>query len=98
MLMEQRGLEPDPSKMPIDYEDLHEDGMLALHIYNKLGNRVYGDVGFTGKDYTVLPILISFHEIFDTDLLLDYLNVIDNYHIAESQKAIKAEYDKIKKK
>jgi len=96
--MEQRGQEPDPEKIPIDYEDLHYDAQLSLLIYGKLGNRVYGDVGFTGKDFTLLPILINYHEVIDTDLLLDYLNTVDNYYIEKSQKAIKAEIDKAKKK
>lgn len=97
-MMEQRGLEPDPSKIPVGYEDLGYDAQLALVIYGKLGNRVYGDVGFTGKDFTVLPILIQYHEIIECDLLLDYLNIIDLYNINKSQDAIKKEMDKIKNK
>ena len=97
-MMEQLGKEPELDKIPIDYEDLHGDCQVALYIYNKLGNRVYGDVGFTGKDFTLLPTLIAYHKIIDPDLLIDYLNTIDNHHINESQKAIKAEYDKIKNK
>lgn len=98
MLMAERGLEPDPNKIPIGYEDLSYDGQLALNIYGKLGNRVYGDVGFTGKDFTVLPILIHYHSILDTDLLLEYLNVIDTFNINKSQEAMKKEMDKIKNK
>jgi len=97
MLMEQRGLEPDPEKIPIEYEDLMYDAQLALNIYGKLGNRVYGDVGFTGKDYTVLPILIKYHEIHDVELLLEYLNILDTYNINKSQEAMKKEFDKLKK-
>lgn len=96
--MEQKGLEPDPDKVPVGYEDLGYDAQLALLIYGKLGNRVYGDVGFVGKDFTVLPILISYHEVIDTDLLLDFLNTIDNFNIKRSQDAMKAEMDKIKNK
>jgi len=96
--MEQRGQQPDPEKIPIDYDDLGYDAQLALHIYGKLGNRVYGDVGFTGKDFTLLPILITYHEIIDTDLLLDYLNAIDAYNINKSQEAIKKITDKASKK
>lgn len=97
MLMAQRGQEPDPNKIPLSYEDLSYDGQLALLIYGKLGNRVYGDVGFTGKDFTVLPILIQHHEIIDADLLLDYLNIIDNHNINKSQETIKKMTDKIEK-
>ena len=95
-MMEQMGREPDPDKTPLDYEDLCVDAQLALYLYNKLGNRVYGDVGFTGKDYTILPILIKHHEILDVDLLIDYLNVIDTFNINTSQEALKKELDKVK--
>ena len=97
MLMAERGQEPDLNKIPMDYTDLYYDAQLALNIYGKLGNRVYGDVGFTGKDFTVLPILIEFHGIKDIDLLLDYLNIIDSFNINKSQEAMKKEYDKLKK-
>lgn len=97
-MMEQRGEEPDPARIPVGYEDLNYDPQLALVIYGKLGNRVYGDVGFVGKDFTVLPILITYHEVIDTDLLLDYLNTIDSFNIAKSQASMKAEMDKIKNK
>jgi hypothetical protein len=96
MLMEERGLDPDPDKIPVGYEDLSYDAQLCLNIYGRLGNRVYGDVGFVGKDYTNLPILIKFHEIVNTDFLLEMLNIIDEYNVDKSQKAMKKEMDKIK--
>jgi hypothetical protein len=96
--MEQTGREPDPEKIPLGSEDLPYDAQLALAIYSKLGSRIYGDVGFIGKDYTNLPILISWYEIINTELLLDLLNIIDLYNIEKSQEAIKKEVDKLKKK
>lgn len=96
--VEQLGQEPDPEKMPLGFEDIPEDAQLAFNIYNRLGNRVYGDVGFVGKDFTNLPILIEIHNIFDKDLLIDLLNTIDRYNIDKSQKQIKKMYDDIKKK
>lgn len=97
-VQKQLGKEPDPKYMPLGYEDLPEDAQLALIIYNKLGNRIYGDVGFTGKDYTNLPILIERHNIYDTALLIDLLNVIDIYYIEKNQRQIKKMYDDMKKK
>lgn len=96
--MEQLGKEPDPDKIPISYEDLYMDNQLTLNIYGKLGNRVYGDVGFVGKDYTNLPILIETYEIVDKELLLDLLNIIDSVNIENSQKIIKKAVDDMKKK
>jgi hypothetical protein len=96
--MEQLGKEPDFDKMPLDYEDLYPEAQIALNIYARLGNRVYGDVGFVGKDYTNLPILIEIFDITKKDLLIDLLNVIDAFNIDKSQKAIKKMMDDIKKK
>lgn len=94
--MEQLGKEPD--KPPIGYEDLDLDCQIALNIYNRLGNRVYGDVGFVGKDYTNLPILIEVFEITNKNYLIDLLNVLDSFNIDKSQKAMKKMMDDIKKK
>lgn len=94
--MEQLGKEPD--KPPIGYEDLHPDCQIALNIYNRLGNRVYGDVGFVGKDYTNLPILIEVFGITNKEYLIDLLNVLDTFNINQSQKAMKKMMDDIKKK
>lgn len=96
--MKELGQEPDPKKVPLGFEDVPEDAQLAFNIYNKLGNRVYGDVGFTGKDYTNLPILIEIYRICDKDLLIDLLNAIDAFNINKSQKQIKKMYDDMKKK
>jgi hypothetical protein len=98
LMMAQRGEEPDPNKIPLDYEDLSLDCQIALSIYNRLGNRVYSDVGFTGKDYTNLPILIESFCVNNKEYLLDLLNVIDGHNIDKSQKAIKKMYDDMKKK
>jgi hypothetical protein len=97
-LMEQLGKEPELDKMPLDYFDLCPDAQIAVNIYNRLGNRVYGDVGFVGKDYTNLPILIEIFGITNKDLLIDLLNVLDASNIDKSQKAMKKMMDDIKKK
>jgi hypothetical protein len=94
--MEQLGKEPD--NPPIGYEDLCPDCQIALNIYNRLGNRVYGDVGFVGKDYTNLPILIEVFEITNKNYLIDLLNVLDSFNIDKSQKGMKKMMDDIKKK
>lgn len=96
--MEQLGKEPDYDRMPLDFYDLNLDCQLALNIYNKLGNRVYGDVGFVGKDYTNLPILIEIFNIENKDYLIDLLNIIEVSNIDKSQKSIKKMMDDIKNK
>lgn len=98
MIQKELGLEPDPKVTPLSFEDIPEDCQLAITIHSKLGNRVYGDVGYTGKDYTNLPILINIFSISNKILLLDLLNTIDTFFIEKSQKQIKKMYDDVKKK
>lgn len=84
--------------MPLDPSDLHEDTQLAFSIYGRLGNRIYESVGFIGKDMTILPMIVKYYEIIDIEFLVDLINIIDEYQIEKSQKAIKESLDKIKKK
>lgn len=98
LVQQELGLEPDPEKIPMGFEDLPEDGQLAVSIFGKLGNRVYGDVGFTGKDYTNLPILISLYNICDVGLLLELLTLLDHHYIDKNQKQIKKMHDDTKRK
>jgi hypothetical protein len=49
-MMEQTGEEIDWEKCPPDTEDFPDCVHDALSIYNSLGNRVFQDVGFVGKE------------------------------------------------
>lgn len=97
-MCEQLGKDPDPEEMPMSYDQLSYDCQLSFSIFTKLGSRVYGDVGFTGKDYTNLPILIEVHKIIDKSLLLSLLTTIESYYVEKSQKQIKKAHDDMKKK
>jgi len=94
----QLGKEPDPDKIPLGFDDLTPDCQIAINIYNRLGNRVYGEVGFTGKDFTNLPILIEAHNIVNKLYLLDLLNCLDNFYLKKNAKQIKKMIDDMKKK
>tara|TARA_R110000772_G_scaffold66361_1_gene147849 strand:+ start:40487 stop:40807 length:321 start_codon:yes stop_codon:yes gene_type:complete len=97
-LIEQTGRPYDHEKAPVAFEDMRHDLQIALHIYNKLGNRIYGDVGMVGKDYTNLPILIDAYGIVDSLYLLDILQILEAKDVKDSQAAIKKMHDDIKKK
>lgn len=71
---------------------------IAFAVYGRLGNRIYESVGFIGKDMTILPMIVQHYEIIDIELLIDLINIIDEHHVEKSQKAIKQEMDKAKKK
>lgn len=97
-MCEQLGQEPDPSKIPPDVSDLPEVVQIGIAIFNTLGDRVYPDVGYIGKDYTNLPILFEIYGVEDKELVLDVLTFLDSRAIKASSEKLKAEYDKLKRK
>lgn len=94
--MAQKGQEPNPDNIPIEYEDLALDCQIAVAIYNSLGNRIYPDIGFVGKDYTILPSLLDYYGIKDLPFLLDMLNILDADTIDKSQRSIKKAVEDMK--
>jgi len=97
-LIAQTGRPYDEKKAPVAYEDLNPSVQIAIFIYNKLGNRIYGDVGMVGKDYTNLPILIEHLGIQDVLHLMDLLQMQEASDVDKSQASIKKTYDDMKKK
>jgi len=97
-MCEQLGKEPNPEEMPPDINDLPEEVQQAIFIFNLLGDRVYPDIGFVGKDYTNLPILLELHGVEDKELVLEVLNFLDSRAIKKSSEQIKRERDKLKRK
>lgn len=95
--MEQMGKPLDPEKMPMSFEDLPTDAQMTLNIYNRLGNRVESNIGFVGKDYSNLPLLIEIYAIEDKEWLLDLLLTIEVFFIEENAaelKKITSKYNK----
>lgn len=95
-MQKQLGREPDPDKCPPGPEDFPEIVAVAMTIFQQLGNRVYPDVGYIGKDYTNLPILLEIYDVDNIDLLMQILSRIDEHSIKRSQEAIKREHQKMK--
>ena len=56
-MCEQTGEEINWDKCPPEIEDFPESILTAMSIYNYLGDRMYPDVGFIGKDFTNLSFL-----------------------------------------
>lgn len=97
-MKEMQGRPIKDNEIPLDVTDLSLDAQLSMTIYNRLGNRIYESVGFTGKDMTILPMLVSYYEIIDVEYLVDFINILDEYNIEKSQKSIKEMMDKVGKK
>jgi hypothetical protein len=96
-MMEQLGKEPVINEIPPGWEDLPEIMGNALNTFNSLGDRVYPDIGYTGKDYTNLPFFIEMYSIEDTEFFLEILSWLDSRAIKKSSEQIKKQYDKLKR-
>jgi len=83
----QLGKEPDLDKMPPDFSDLPPVVQEALHIFNLLGDRIAADIGYLGKDYSLLPVYLA--DIEDKELFLEVLSWMDNKVIKKSADEMK---------
>lgn len=97
-MCEQMGKEPVEDEIPPDWEDFPEIVQLAIYTFNMLGDRVYPEVGYVGKDYTNLPHLLEIYDIEDTEYFLDLLHWLDSRAIQESSDRLKREAEKLKRK
>jgi hypothetical protein len=100
-MVEQTGEEIDWERCPPDWDDFPENVTIAVNIFHTLQSRIYGDVGFTGKDFSNIEDLYKFHYVegkAEKDWIFEILLFLERRAVEESQKHIKNEMDKIKKK
>ena len=97
-MMEQLGKEPSEEEMPPDFDDLPEIIIYAVETFNSLGDRVYPEIGYTGKDYTNLPFLLETYKVEDKEFFLEILSWLDSRAVKKSSEKMKKEYDKLKRK
>ena len=97
-MMDELGQEPKLEEIPPDYEDFPEIVIDAINTFNSLGDRVYPEIGYIGKDYTNLSYYMRIFKVENEDLFLSILLRLDAEAIAMSQKRLKAEMDRAKRK
>ncbi len=99
-MMDELGKEPVPEEVPPGIEDFPAIIGLAIDTFNSLGDRVYPDIGYIGKDYTNLPYFLRINciPVEDEDLFLEILLRLDMEAIKHSSEQLKREYDKAKRK
>jgi len=97
-MCEQTGEEINWEKCPPDVEDFPSVVIYALNIFNTLGNKIYPEIGYTGKDFTNFEFLLKQYNIpkHQVDYVLDLILWLDSRAIEKSQKKLKAEHDRIK--
>jgi hypothetical protein len=96
-MMEQLEKEPKDAEIPPDLEDLPDDAITAMNVFNSLGDRVYPEIGYTGKDYTTLELQMSLHFISNKEFFLEVLNWLEARAIKKASEQLKREYDKLKR-
>ena len=57
-MCEQLGKEPVESEIPPDWSDFPSFVQEVINTFNSLGDRMDSDMGFLGKDYTNLTLLL----------------------------------------
>ena len=97
-MCEQMGQEPKEDEIPPDFADFPELVAYALNTFHCLGDRVYPDIGYMGKDFTNLPLYIEMYGIEDKELFLEILTYLESRAIKQSQEALKREREKHKRK
>ena len=97
-MMDERGQEPVLEEIPPGIEDFPAIVGDAINTFNSLGDRIYPDIGYIGKDYTNLPYYIEIYKIENTDVFLEILLRLDAEAIQLAQDKLKREYDRMKRK
>ena len=97
-MCEQLNKEPDDEELPPDWEDFPELIQNAINTFNQLGDRVFPEIGYVGKDYTNLPYFTEMYEVQDTEFFLEILSWLDSRAIKKSSENLKRQYDKLKRK
>jgi hypothetical protein len=76
MMCEQTGEEIDWERCPPDTEDFPDNVLTSINIFNMLGDRLYGDVGYIGKDFTNLPFIFTHFHITETVSEVNYYDYL----------------------
>ena len=96
--MEQLGKEPMEEEIPPDFEDLPDIVNQAVSTFNNLGDRVYPEIGYIGKDYINLPFFLDMYDIDDTEFFLEILSWLDSRAVKQSSEQLKRQYEQLKRK
>jgi len=99
-MMEQMGEEPDWEKCPPDWEDFPEIVITCINIFHSMGDRIFPEIGYIGKDYTNFEFLLKNYGIenYQKEFVFETILWLDSRAIEIAQKKLKAEYDRIKRK
>lgn len=95
---EQMNSEPEEDKCPPGYEDFPDSVQQAIEVFNKLGDRVYPEIGYMGKDYTSIGLHMEVVGVTNKEIFLDTLIRLDAFMIKKSAEQLKKARDRVKTK
>jgi hypothetical protein len=100
MMCEQTGQEIEWEKCPPDWEDFPQVVITTFNIFHSLGDRIYPDVGYIGKDFTNFNFLLKYYQVetYQIEFIFNTILWLDSRAIQSSQKRIKSEMDRMKNK
>jgi len=99
-MVEQTGEEIDWERCPPELSDFPDSVLDSLNIFYSMGNKVYPEIGYIGKDFSNREIFFELYNIksYQKDWIMELLLFLESKTVIESQRQIKAEYDKMKRK
>ena len=97
-MKEQLGQPPIEEEIPPNWEDFPDIVNIAVKTFSMLGDKVYPDIGYTGKDYTNLNYFIDAYGIEDKEYFLELLHWMDSRVIKKSAEEMKRQHEKLKRK
>ena len=97
-MCEQMGNEPREEDLPPSWEDFPDIVIDAMNTFSQLGDRLYPEIGYVGKDYTNLPIFMELYKVSDREFFINILTWMDSRAIKKSQEQLKRQHEKLKRK
>jgi hypothetical protein len=98
-MMEQMNEEPNWEKCPPDWDDFPQIVIDSINLYHSMGDRIYPDIGYIGKDFTNFEFYIKHFGIenYQIDFVVEIIQWMDRRAIEISQRRLKAERDRYKR-
>ena len=96
-MCEQTNMEIDWDKCPEELQDFPEIVLTAMNVFHTMGDRIFPDIGYIGKDYTNLDHYIDVFGIDDKEYFMSILSWLDSRMIKKSSDEMKKQHDKLKR-
>lgn len=97
-ICEQMNTDPSEDKCPPDLEDFPLPIQQAMMVFNRLGDRVYPEIGYLGKDYSAIALHMKVADVRDEELFLEALVRLDAHLIKKSGEQLRKAREAAKKK